>query len=177
VALHEGCLRATLDPAAQAEIALLDGCYVLETDVPQTALDAQAVHDRYRDLPEVEQDCRTMQTGLLEVRPIYVRKAPRPRDPVLVTLLAVKVVRDMRRALVAAFGTTDDDKRAVTGEDALLALARLCLLTSHVQGTAVTRLPAPDERQAAILNALGTPLPTPRSAQNVGRRFHLFSAP
>jgi hypothetical protein len=32
VSLHEGRLRATLDPAAQAETALLDGCYVLETE-------------------------------------------------------------------------------------------------------------------------------------------------
>lgn len=167
VSLHEGRLRAMLDRAAQGETALLDGCYVLETDVPQTALDAQAVHDRYRDLHEVEQDFRTMKTGLLEVRPIFVRKAPRTRAHVLVTMLAVKVVREMRRALVAAFGTTDDDKMAVTVEDALLALARLCLLTYHVQGTAVTRLPAPDERQAAILNALATPLPTPRSVRKM----------
>ena len=167
VALHEGRLMATLDPAAQAETAVLDGCYVLETDVPQTALDAQAVHDRYRDLHEVAQDFRTMKTGLVEVRPIFVRKAPRTRAHVLVTMLAVKVVCEMRRALGAAFGTTDEDKMAVTVEDALLALTRLCLLTYHVQGTAVTRLLAPDERQAAILNALGTPLPTPRSVRKM----------
>jgi len=163
VSLHDGCLRATLDTAAQAEATGLDGCYVLETAVPQRALDASTVHDRYRDLHEVEQDFRTMKTSLLEVRPIFVRKAPRTRAHVLVTMLAVKVVREMRRALVAAFGTTDDDKMAVTVEDALVALARLCLLTYHVQDTAVTRLPTPDERQEAILKALGTPLPTARS--------------
>lgn len=167
VSLHDGRLLATLDPAAQAEAAVLDGCYVLETDVPQTALDAQAVHDRYRDLYAVEQDFRTMKTGLLEVRPIFVRKAPRTRAHVLVTMLALKVVRELRRALGAAFGTTDDDKMAVTVEEALLALARLCLLTYHVQGTAVTRLPTPDERQKTILAALGTPLPPPRSLRKM----------
>ena len=104
-----------------------------------------------------------MKTGLLEVRPIFVRKAPRTRAHVLVTMLALKVVREMRRALVAAFGTTEDDKMAVTVEEALLALARLCLLTYHVQGTAVTRLPTPDAHQKAILDALGTPLPHPGS--------------
>jgi hypothetical protein len=167
VALHEGLLLATLDPAAQAEATVLDGCYVLETDVPQATLDAQAVHDRYRDLHEVEQDFRTMKTGLLEVRPIFVRKALRTRAHVLVTMLALKVVREMRRALVAAFGTTEDDKMAVTVEEALLALARLCLLTYHVRGTAVTRLPTPDARQKAILDALGTPLPPPRSLRQM----------
>jgi len=167
LALHEGRLVATLDTAAQAEATVLDGCYVLETDVPQTALDASTVHDRYRDLHEVERDFRTMKTDLLEVRPIFVRKAPRTRAHVLVTMLAVKVVREMRRALVAAFGTTDDDKMAVTVEDALVALARLCLLTYHVQDTAVTRLPTPDERQEAILKALGTSLPTVRSIRKM----------
>ena len=104
-----------------------------------------------------------MKTGLLEVRPIFVRKAPRTRAHVLVTMLALKVVREMRRALVAAFGTTDDDKMAVTVDDALAALSRLCLLRYQVRGTTLTRLPSPDARQAAILNALGTPLPCSRS--------------
>lgn len=73
----------------------------------------------------------------------------------------------MRRALVAAFGTTDDDKMAVTVEEALVALARLCLLTSHVQGAAVTRLPISDECQVAILHALGTSLPRLRSLRKM----------
>jgi hypothetical protein len=36
-------------------------------------------------------------------------------------MLALNVVREMRRALVAAFGTTADDTMAVTVEEALLA--------------------------------------------------------
>src|SRR5438552_3743292 len=163
LSLQEGAIIVTVDEAAQTEASRFDGCYVLETDVPQTVLEAQAVHDRYRDLHEVEQDFRTMKTGLLEVRPVFVRKAPRTRAHVLVTLLALKVVREMRRALVAAFGTTDDDKMAVTVDDALAALSRLCLLRYQVRGTTITRLPSPDARQAAILNALGTPLPGARS--------------
>jgi transposase len=163
LSLQEGAIIVTVDAAAQTEASRFDGCYVLETDVPRTVLEAQAVHDRYRDLHEVEQDFRTMKTGLLEVRPVFVRKAPRTRAHVLVTMLALKVVREMRRALVAAFGTTDDDKMAVTVDDALAALSRLCLLRYQVRGTTITRLPSPDARQAAILNALGTPLPGARS--------------
>ena len=98
-----------------------------------------------------------MQTALLAMRPLLVRKARRTRAHGLGTMLAWPVVRAMRRALLAACGTTDDDKMAVTVEDALLALARLCLLTYHVQTTAVTRLPTPDARQKTILDALGIP--------------------
>jgi hypothetical protein len=157
VALHDGRLRAPLDTAAQAEATGLEGGYVWETAVPPPARAAQAVHDRSRDLQAVAQDFRPMQTGLLAVRPICVRQAPRPRAQGLVTMCALPVVRERRRAVVAACGPTDDDKRAVTVEETLLACARLCLLTSHVQDTAVTRLPTPDARQQAILDALGTP--------------------
>ena len=85
----------------------------------------------------------------------------------MVTMLALKVVRAMRRALVAAFGTTDNDKMAVTVDDALAALSRLCLLIYQVRGTVITRLPTPDERQKAILDALGTSLPTERSLRTM----------
>ena len=104
-----------------------------------------------------------MKTSLLEIRPIIKRKAPRTYAHVLVTMLALKVVREMRRALVAAFRTTEYDKIAVTLEDALLALALLSLLTYHIQRTAVMRLPTPYAHQKAILDALRTPLPHARS--------------
>jgi hypothetical protein len=77
--LQEGDIIATLNEAAQTEASRFDGCDVLETDVSPTLLEAQAGHDRYRDVHEVEQDFGTMQTGLLEVRPICVRQAPRTR--------------------------------------------------------------------------------------------------
>ena len=109
--------------------------------------------ERYRDFYKVEQDFRTMKPGLLAVRPLLVRKAPRPRAPVLVTMVALTVVREMRRALVAACGTTDDDKWAGTVDDALATLSRLCLLHYQVRGAVLTRLPSPDVRQAAILDA------------------------
>jgi hypothetical protein len=69
----------------------------------------------------------------------------------------VKGGRERRRARGAACGTTEDDPRAVTVAEAWLTFARRCLLTCHVQGTAVTCVPTPEARQQAILDALGTP--------------------
>ena len=63
------------------------------------------------------------------------------------------MVRERRRALVAACGTPDDDKWAVTVDDALATLSRLCLLHYQGRGAVLTRLPSPDVRQAAILDA------------------------
>ena len=121
VSLHAGRLRAPRDTAAEAEATVREGGYVGETDVAPPALEAQAVHDRYRDLSEVEPDFGTMQTGLLEMRPRVVRKARRTRAHGWGTRLARTVVREMRRALLATVGTTDDDKMAVTVEDAVRA--------------------------------------------------------
>ena len=72
-------------------------------------------------------------------------------------LWAVTVVRALRRARVAACGTTADDQRAMTVAEAWLAFAQRCRRTSHVQGTAVTRVPTPEARQQAPRDALGTP--------------------
>jgi hypothetical protein len=120
-ALQDGRRLARLDPAAQAAATGLAGCSVVATEVPQATLDAQAGQDRYRDLHDVEPDFRTMKTGRLEVRPLFVRQALRTRAPVLVPRWAVNVVRERRRALVAAVGTTADDTMAVTVEEAVLA--------------------------------------------------------
>ena len=138
----------------------LAGCYVVVTDVAGEQLNAQQVHDNYVSLQNVERDFRLMKTGLLEVRPVFVRKQSRTRGHVFSCMLALKVARLMERRLAAAFGTTDANPHATTLADAMAALARLCLLNYQVDdNTTLTRLPKPDERQKEILAALGVRLP------------------
>ena len=70
------------DETKQADAALLDGCSVLETDVARETMAASTVDARYRDLQRVERDFRTMKTGVLELRPAFVRKeSPAQRRP------------------------------------------------------------------------------------------------
>jgi hypothetical protein len=123
------CLTVDSDAAAHERAMQLAGCYVLETDVPAPLLDTQTAHDRYKALAHVEYDFRTLKTGLLEVRPIFVRKESRTRGHVFVCLLALKLSRELHQRLAATFGTTQDEPHGVTVPDALAALNRLCLLT------------------------------------------------
>jgi hypothetical protein len=147
-------------PAALEQALELAGCYVVVTDVGGERMSSQTVHDHYVSLQRVERDFRQMKTGLLEVRPIFVRKASRTRGHVFCCLLALKLSRELERRLQAAFGTTDHDPHAITVADALAALGRLCLLEYALEKqTRVTRLPLPDVRQCEILAALGVPLP------------------
>lgn len=73
--LQDRLLTVQIDEPAKSDALLLAGCYVIETDVSPAAMPAQTVHDRYKDLAAVERDFRSVKTGFLEIRPVYVRKA------------------------------------------------------------------------------------------------------
>jgi transposase len=138
----------------------LAGCYVVTSDVPKEQMSGQEVHDSYVGLQKVERDFRAMKTGLLEIRPVFVRKRSRTRGHVFACMLALKMSREMDRRLSAAFGTTDSNPHAITLPDAIASLSRLCLLHYPIDDeTTVTRLPKPDARQNKILTALGVTLP------------------
>jgi len=140
-------LRGEFDQAADLSVARDD-------------LSAQQVHDSYLSLGKLERDFRTLKTGLLEVRPVWVRKESRTRGHVFCCMLALKVARETERRLRAALGTTETRADAITLPDALLSLTRLCLLHYPVnEKTMVTKLPQPDARQRQILQALGVTLP------------------
>jgi len=146
--------------AAIERVLELAGCYVVVSDVPKAHLSGQEVHDSYVSLQKVERDFRQIKTGLLEVRPVFVRKESRTRGHVFACMLALKLSREMERLLQAKFGTTDADPHAITLPDALAALNRLCLLEYQIdENNTITRLPKPDMRQKQILAALDVQLP------------------
>ncbi|MFQ5930342.1 MAG: IS1634 family transposase [Acidobacteriota bacterium] len=160
--LEERMLQVEIDEVAQEHATLLAGCYVIETDVAKELLDAQTAHDCYKDLAHLEQDWRTMKTGLLEIRPVFVRKESRTRGHVLVCMLALKISREIQKRLTAVFGTTETDRYALTLDDAFCALNRLCLLNYPVPGQAnlyIPVVPGADEHQCRILEALNVHFP------------------
>jgi transposase len=155
-------LQLQIDEDKQAEAALLDGCYVLETDVAKDHMDAHTVDARYRDLQKVERDFRTMKTALLEVRPIFVRKKSRTCGHVVVTLVALKIARELDRGLKATFGTTAEGDSAMTVQDALQTLSRLCFQRHQSGDQDFLTLPLPDPKQERIFNAIGIKPPSLR---------------
>lgn len=96
------------EEAARQTEEQLDGCYVVESDVPKSLASTQQVHDRYLELTQVERDFRTLKTGLLELRPIFVRKEERTRGHAVVAFLALKLAREIDRR-VAPLGLTVKD--------------------------------------------------------------------
>jgi len=158
--LDGGVLTPVKNEAATERAMELAGCYAVTSDVPKEQMSGQEVHDSYVGLQKVERDFRAMKTGLLEVRPVFVRKESRTRGHVLGCMLALKIGREMERRLRATFGTTDSNPHAITLPDALASLSRLCLLHYPIDpDTTLTRLPRPDARQKLILTALRVALP------------------
>ncbi len=108
VALAERQVVWQEDRVAREAEAQLDGCYVVESDLPAGTATTQQVHDRYVSLTAVERDFRTLKTGLLEIRPVFLRKAARTRGHALVSLLALKLARELDRR-IAPLGLTVED--------------------------------------------------------------------
>lgn len=106
---HESILELVIDEAAQKEEAKLDGCYVIKTDLPVETANAKTVHDRYKDLAEVERAFRTFKKGHLEVEPTFVRTEKSTRGHVFVVMLAYLLERESRWAGLA--GSGDDGSR------------------------------------------------------------------
>jgi transposase len=159
LSLEQDQIRCSIDQDRLDEAALLDGCYVLETTVPAATMARQAVDERYRDLQQVERNFKTMKTDFLAVRPIFLRNGERTKAHVFVAMLALKITRRFQSLLHQAFGTTDDDPRAMTPDDALQALSRLTYLIYGVKGSRYARLIQPDDEQRTLLDALGLRFP------------------
>jgi hypothetical protein len=160
-------LKLTVNEAALEEVSRLDGCYVIKTDLPASAASPQVVHDRYKDLTEVEQAFRTCKTAHLETRPIYVRTPEHTRAHVLVVMLAYLIRRELSRA----WSSLD-----VTVEEGLHQLQTLCSTEIRVQGgSSCLRIPIPSESSHALLKALDIALPPalPHTAMPVVTRKKL----
>lgn len=143
-------LKLSEDDEALAEEARLDGCYVIKSDLPQE-IDKQTVHDRYKDLAEVEQAFRTCKTGLLEMRPWYVQLEKSTRGHALVVMLAYLITHYLQQAWA------DFD---LTVEEGLKELSMLCSMEIRIKGQgSCHRIPMPRQTSAQLLQAAAVRLP------------------
>ena len=138
----------------------LDGCYCLKTDLSKQQASKETVHDRYKDLSQVEWAFRTSKTTLLEARPVYVCLASRTRGHLLVVMLAYLLVQELSRCW------RDLD---LTVEEGLDELKSLCTTQVVVQGRSVLHnIPRPRASVRQLLDAAGVTLP--KSIPNRGVR-------
>jgi transposase len=103
--------------------AMLDGIYVLRTDLGPATLDASATVRAYKDLATVERAFRSLKTVDLEVRPIHHRRAWRVRAHVLLCMLAYYLEWHMRQALKPVLFDEHDKAAADAARASIVARA------------------------------------------------------
>jgi transposase len=138
-------ITVVVDEAQWQEATQLDGCYVLKTDVSAAELDTVSVHARYKDLAKVERGFRTIKTGLLEVRPIWLRDEAKTKGHIFICMLAYMVSRELKNL------TRGDE----TVQDLIAELNTVTELTITAGKETIISIPQPREIAARIATQLG----------------------
>jgi hypothetical protein len=141
-----------VDQDALTELARLDGCYALRTDLPATQVSKEVVHDRYKDLTQVEWAFRDSKSAHLEMRPVYLRAENRTRGHAVVVMLAYLMVQELRRR----WREID-----LTVQEGLHRLASLCVTEVRIGGRAsYNQVPTPREDVRRLFEAAAIAIPT-----------------
>jgi transposase len=141
-----------VDEAALTEATRLDGCYALRTDLPKTLVAKEIVHDRYKDLAQVEWAFRDSKSVQLEMRPVYLRDENHTRGHALVVMLAYLLVQALRQRW------RDIN---LTVQEGLDRLASLCLVEVIIGGRpSYHQVPTPRDDVRRLFEAAGASVPT-----------------
>ena len=160
-------LEIVINDEVLTEESLLDGCYVLKTDLQDDVISKEIIHARYKDLALVEQAFRTSKTMQLEMRPINVRLATRTRGHVFVVMLAYRIIIELKKYW---------HQLDLTVGEGMAALSSLCQIEVQINGQeCYTQIPQPDDLVKKLLSLANVDMPTilPKVANNVTTRVKL----
>ena len=139
------------DEAALEQVALLDGCYVIKSDVPKDNAKTQILHDRYCDLENVERAFRTMKTVHLEMRPVFVRKEESTKGHAFVVMLALLLQRELEKC----WGDLD-----ITVEEGIDELGAIHMEDVYIGSTCIQNIPTPNKIGKQLLETTKVTLPS-----------------
>lgn len=149
---EKGSLKLVANEDQFEEASMLDGCYVLKTDLSKEEADKHIIHDRYKDLALVEQAFEGCKTGFLEVRPLYVRTKESTKGHVAVVMLAYKILRRLR----SAWKGFD-----LTAQEGVDQLSTICSMELKVRGEGTClQIPKPRKELEKLLEALDVSIPS-----------------
>ena len=163
---HRREISVSQDDDAIQEEALLDGCYVIKSDVPRDDADTQTLHDRYCDLENVERSFRTMKTAHLELRPVFVTKESSTKGHVFVVMLALLLQRQLEQYW---------KELDVTVEEGIEMLSDIHMQEIRLGNESIQNIPNPDQLGKQLLKSARIELPSvlPSKTANVATRKKL----
>lgn len=153
--VREGCLLWSFKEDKIYAEQLLDGCYIINTDVPAELMDTQEIVASYKKLALVEQAFRNLKTVQLEIRPVYHKTDDRIRCHVFLCMLAYYIQWHMNQRLKPLFRSDGKNKyRRWTFENVIERLKSVRREIVTVEDTNCRVVSTPDEEQKRILDLL-----------------------
>lgn len=149
-------LHYCLKSSVIAQEALLDGCYVIRTEVSSQVMSALEVVKTYKKLTQVEQAFRVIKTTALEIRPIYHQLDNRIRAHVFLCMLAYYLQWHMNQRLAPIFSADEKGKnRRWTFSQVIERLKTIRSQTVKIADMVIERvITTPDQEQRVLIDAL-----------------------
>jgi len=134
---------------------LIDGCYIITSDVPREKMQSQEIVASYKKLTLVEKAFRNLKTVQLEVRPVYHKTDDRIRCHVFICMLAYYLQWHMTQRLQPLFANNGKyQKRFWTFENVIERLKSIRMEEISVAGATCKIVVTPDDDQVKILDLL-----------------------
>ena len=146
----ERVLTVKIDEKLLKEESYLDGCYVIRSNLPIDHANMDTIHQRYKDLSNVEWAFRTMKSDTIELRPIHVRKKPRTRAHVFIAMLSYIIEKHLRERWIDL---------NITVEEGIHELSSINCITVQVGTVKYNTIPKTRELGSDLMSALGVTLP------------------
>ncbi len=143
-------LTVTINEKALKEESHLDGCYVIRSNLPVDQVNMDTIHQRYKDLANVEWAFRTMKSDTIELRPVHVRKKPRTRAHVFIAMLSYIIEKHLREKW---------NDLNVTVEEGIHELSSINCITVHVGAVKYNSISKTRELGSELIRALGMTFP------------------
>lgn len=151
-------LSLEVNEKKKREKAVLDGCYIIKTELTKEDIAADAVHQRYKDLGKVEQGFRTIKTGLLETRPIHVRKEKRTRGHVFVVMLSYIIIQELQKLW---------KEIDITVEEGMAELSTINSMEMKIESVSYQQIPTPRKLGKKLLKSANVNLPKTLPCKNI----------
>jgi transposase len=150
ICVEERSFHIEINQVELKNVEKLDGCYTIKSNIPIADAPKETIHNRYKDLSQVEWAFRTMKTTLLHIRGIYVRKANRTRAHVFTIMLAYMLVYQLRRL----WKDTE-----VTIEEGIEELSSLCATDIVIGNVSIQTIPMPRKMGKELFDKANVSLP------------------
>lgn len=138
---------------------LLDGCYIITSDVPPEKMHAQEIVASYKKLTLVENAFRNLKTVQLEVRPVYHKTDKRICCHVFICMLAYYLQWHMTQRLQPLFKTDGTHKKRFwTFENVMERLKSIRREEIQIADVTTKIITDPDKDQLKVLKLLNVKL-------------------